>query len=56
MNQAFPNRYFDRLGRVSLLDQHRRLQRVAWTAVVRNRMPGGVGGRGGARPLSPILL
>ena len=29
MNQAFPNKYFDRLGHVSLLDQHRRLQRGA---------------------------
>ncbi len=29
MNQAFPKKYFDQLGHVSLLDQHRRLQRSA---------------------------
>lgn len=28
MNQAFPNRFFEKLGLVSLLDQHRRLQGV----------------------------
>jgi RNA-directed DNA polymerase len=47
MNQAFPKSYFDSLGLVSLLTGHRSLQSPTRTAVVRNRMPGGVGGRRG---------
>jgi RNA-directed DNA polymerase len=47
MNYAFPKSYFDRLGLVSLLNRHHALQRTTRTAVVRNRMPGGVGGRRG---------
>lgn len=45
LNQALPKKLFDRLGLVSLMDQYHRLERVARTAVVRNRMPGGVRGR-----------
>jgi RNA-directed DNA polymerase len=44
---AFPNAYFNRLGLVSLLKEQRRFQFSSRTAVVRNRMPGGVGGRQG---------
>lgn len=47
MNHAFPKSYFENLGLVSLLSQHLALQRTTRTAVVRNRMPGGVGGRRG---------
>jgi RNA-directed DNA polymerase len=47
MNHAFPKSYFDSLGLVSLLTRHRSLQSTTRTAVVRNRMPGGVGGRRG---------
>lgn len=47
MNHAFPKTYFDNLGLVSLLTRHRQLQLTPRTAVVRNRMPGGVGGRRG---------
>ena len=47
MHAAFPKAYFDRLGLVSLLTEQRRFQRFSRTAVVRNRMPGGVGGRQG---------
>ena len=47
MNQAYPKSYFDRLGLVSLLDQYHHLTLATRTAVVRNRMPGGVGGRRG---------
>jgi len=42
MNAALPKRVFDRLSLVSLLDTMTRLQSRPWTAVVRNRMPGGV--------------
>lgn len=45
MNQAFPKSFFDRLGLVSLLDLYHYLNLTSRTAVVRNRMPGGVGGR-----------
>lgn len=45
MNYAFSKSYFDDLGLVSLLNRHYGLQSTARTAVVRNRMPGGVGGR-----------
>ena len=45
MNHAFPKKYFDRLGLVELLHQLKQLQCTTGTAVVRNRMPGGVGGR-----------
>ena len=45
MNEAFPKRFFDNLGLVSLLDQLHQLQCVSRTAVVRNRIAGGVGGR-----------
>ena len=47
MHAAFPKAYFDRLGLVSLLTEQRRFQRFSRTAVVRNRMPGGVGGQQG---------
>jgi len=47
MYAAFPKAYFDRLGLVSLLTEQRRFQCFSRTAVVRNRMPGGVGGRQG---------
>ena len=47
MNQAFPKSFFDRLGLVSLLDQYHHLNLSSRTAVVRNRLPGGVGGRRG---------
>ena len=50
MHAAFPSAYFDRLGLVSLLTEQRRFQRFSRTAVVRNRMPGGVGGRRGTPP------
>jgi RNA-directed DNA polymerase len=46
-NHAFPKSYFDSLGLVSLLNRHRSFQSTTRTAVVRNRMPGGVGGRRG---------
>ena len=45
MNQAFPKKYFDRKGLVGLLEYLKQLQCAIGTAVVRNRMPGGVGGR-----------
>jgi RNA-directed DNA polymerase len=45
MNRVFPKKFFDKLGLVSLLDRLRWLQSAKRTAVVRNRMPGGVGGR-----------
>ncbi len=45
MNKVFPKKFFDRLGLVSLLDRLRWLQCTTRTAVVRNRTPGGVGGR-----------
>jgi len=47
MNEAFPKTYFDRCGLISLYDQLQRLRRASRTAVVRNRTPGGVGGRRG---------
>lgn len=47
MNQAMPKRYFKRRGLFSLLDQHWKNQCLLRTAVVRNRTPGGVGGRRG---------
>lgn len=47
MNEAFPKTYFDRCGHISLYDQLQRLRRTSRTAVVRNRTPGGVGGRRG---------
>jgi len=42
MNAALPKKVFDRLSLVSLLDTMTRFQSQSWTAVVRNRMPGGV--------------
>ena len=45
MNLALPKRYFDRLGLVSLVDYFHQLLCETRTAVVRNRLPGGVGGR-----------
>ena len=47
MNRAFPKTYFDGCGLISLYDQLQRLSRTSRTAVVRNRTPGGVGGRRG---------
>ena len=47
MNQAYPKAFFDQLGLVSLLDRYHHLNLASRTAVVRNRMPGGVGGRRG---------
>ena len=45
MNQAFPKRYFDTLGMYSFVDSLLTYRNGLRTAVVRNRMPGGVGGR-----------
>ena len=45
LNQALPKRLFARLGLLSLVNYDHQLKRLTWTAVVRNRMPGGVGGR-----------
>jgi RNA-directed DNA polymerase len=45
MNQALPKKFFDRFGLVSLVDYNHRLFCLTGTAVVRNRLPGGVGGR-----------
>lgn len=45
MNQALPKKVFDRLGLVSLVDYYHQLIYSTRTAVVRNRLPGGVGGR-----------
>lgn len=47
MNQSYPKSFFDKLGLVSLLDQYHHLNLTSRTAVVRNRLPGGVGGRRG---------
>ncbi len=47
MHRGYPKSYFDQLGLVSLLDQYQHLNLATRTAVVRNRMPGGVGGRRG---------
>jgi len=47
MNQSYPTSYFDKPGLVSLLDQYHHLNLSSRTAVVRNRLPGGVGGRRG---------
>ena len=47
MNQSYPKSFFDKLGLVSLLDQYHYLNLSSRTAVVRNRLPGGVGGRWG---------
>ena len=47
MNQSYPKSFFDKLGLVSLLDQYLHLNLSSRTAVVRNRLPGGVGGRRG---------
>ncbi len=47
MNQALPKKYFNRFGLVELLQQLKQFQDMTGTAVVRNRMPGGVGGRRG---------
>lgn len=47
MNQSYPKTFFDKLGLVSLLDQYHHLNLASRTAVVRNRLPGGVGGRRG---------
>jgi len=47
MNHGYPTSYFEQLGLVSLLDRHHHLNLAPRTAVVRNRMPGGVGGRRG---------
>lgn len=47
MNQSYPKSFFDKRGLVSLLDQYHHLNLASRTAVVRNRMPGGVGGRRG---------
>lgn len=45
MNQAFPKKVFDWMGLVSLMDYFQQLNHSIGTAVVRNRTPGGVGGR-----------
>ncbi|MDF1567182.1 MAG: group II intron reverse transcriptase/maturase [Spirochaetaceae bacterium] len=45
MNQAFPKKYFDSLGMYSFVDNLLTYRNGLRTAVVRNRMPGGVGGR-----------
>ncbi len=45
MNQAFPKRYFDTFGLYSFVDNLLAYRNGLRTAVVRNRMPGGVGGR-----------
>jgi len=47
MNAAFPKTYFANRGLFSLYAQLQRLRRTSRTAVVRNRTPGGVGGRRG---------
>jgi len=47
MNQSYPKAFIDELGLVSLLDQYHYLNPSSRTAVVRNRLPGGVGGRRG---------
>jgi group II intron reverse transcriptase/maturase len=47
LHRALPTSFFDQLGLVSLLDQYHHLNLATRTAVVRNRMPGGVGGRRG---------
>jgi RNA-directed DNA polymerase len=44
MNKAFPKKYFDQLKLVSLLDEIIKFRNLTGTAVVRNRMPGGVRG------------
>jgi RNA-directed DNA polymerase len=43
MNRAFPKRYFDSLGMYSFVDSLLTYRNGLRTAVVRNRMPGGVG-------------
>lgn len=45
MNYAFPKRYFDNLGMYSFVDNLSAYRNGLRTAVVRNRMPGGVRGR-----------
>jgi len=47
MNLAFPKSYFDALGMYSFVDSLLAYRNGLRTAVVRNRMPGGVGGRRG---------
>jgi RNA-directed DNA polymerase len=54
MNKCLPKRFFDARGLVSLLSHLRWLQCTTRTAVVRNRMPGGVGGGGVTPASSPI--
>ena len=44
MNAAFPKKYFDNLKLVSLFDEILKFNNLTGTAVVRNRMPGGVRG------------
>ena len=44
MNAVFPKKYFDNLKLVSLLDEILKFNNLTRTAVVRNRMPGGVRG------------
>ena len=44
MNAAFPKKYFDSLNLVSLLDEILKFQHLTKTAVIRNRMSGGVRG------------
>ena len=45
MNRAFPKRFFDFLGMYSFVDSLSAYRNGLRTAVVRNRMPGGVRGR-----------
>ena len=56
MNAAFPKRWFDALGLVSLLDTEQRLQRCSCNCRMRNRTYGGVkeGDGGQPRPLLDI--
>jgi len=51
MNLALRKKYFDKLGLVGLQTEKRYLDQIAslWTAVLRNRMAGGVRG-GGSNP------
>jgi RNA-directed DNA polymerase len=44
MNLALPKKYFDNMNLLSLLDEILKFQHLTETAVVRNRMPGGVRG------------
>ena len=55
MNQAFPKSFFDRLGRVSLLDTLRRLQCVQPRLSIRRRFAPTRALAAGLRPFSPLV-